>query len=173
MVMVNKTLAQMKSHWCDPKVAIHRGSEIPFKLSCSFNDGVEDKELTAIEANLPLEAKELYLSANGAVLFKDDDYGQWGLKIYSLNEITNATRQYFDERSRDSFEGDLIIGEFLGDSDLLLLRCDPKKNDFGSVVVVSAIDPREDWDVAARDLGSFLQDLYSFQGDKYWELMQQ
>jgi hypothetical protein len=172
MDSLNELLAQMKSHWCNPRSAIHRGAEIPFKLRCSLNAGAEEHQLSSIKENLPQEVKDFYVMADGAILFKDDEYGQWGLKLYSLDEITGATNLYLDERSRDSLEGDLIIGEFVGDSDLLLLRCDHNTNDFGSVVVVSAIDPRADWEVASTDFVSFLQELYSHQGDKYWELMQ-
>ncbi|OEG74933.1 hypothetical protein BEL05_12210 [Shewanella colwelliana] len=170
MDMVNEMIAQMSSYWSTPKVAIHRGAEIPFKLRCSFFDGVEEYRLSGITANLPLEAKEFYLATDGATLFKDDKYGQWGLKIYCLDEIADATNRYQSERISDALEGDLIIGEFVGDSDYLLLRCNLKSADFGSVVIVSAIDSRIDWDVVAADLGIFLRKFNSFQGDKYWEI---
>ncbi len=170
MSKVKEILTLMKAHWSDPKTAIHRGTEIPFKLCCSLNDGVEESRLSSVDVNFPKEAKELYLTADGAALFKDDEYGQWGLRLFRFDEVDDQTSRYLRERSKDSIAGDRIIGEFTGDSDLLLLRCDPQSNDFGSVIVVSAIDQRTNWDVAAKDLGSFLQKYYTFQGDKYWEL---
>lgn len=162
----------MKEHWSKPKTAFHRGAEIPFKLSCSFNAGVAEKhKFFSIKETLPQEVREFYLMTDGAILFKDYAYGQWGLKLYRLGELAGVTQSFFKERIRDSVEGDLIIGEFVGDSDLLLLRCDTSSNDFGSVVVVSAIDSRVDWDVAATEFLSFLSKLTSHDGDKYWELM--
>lgn len=171
MVKLNELISQMKKKWSVPRSALHRSEEIPFKLCCSFNSGVEDYQLSHLQRSLPREVRDFYILSNGAALFVDEQYGQWGLKIYSLDEIANATQLYFKERSRDCLEEDLIIGEFFGDTDLLLIRCDPRNKDFGSVVVVSAINPRVDWDIAASDFAFFLQELYYHQGDKYWEVM--
>lgn len=171
MFKVKEVLDKMNSHWSVPKSAVHREAEIPFKLRCSFNNGANEQKLSTLAISLPPEAIEFYKATDGAVLFKDDEYGQWGLKIYCLDELDRATRFYLDKRSRDALEGDLIIGEFIGDSDLLLLRCNPHSSDFGSVMIVSAIEQREEWDTAAIDVESFLLELYSQQGDKYWELM--
>lgn len=108
--------------------------------------------------------------SNGAELFKDEIYGQWGLKLYELNELIAATKYYENERKADFLKGDLIIGEFYGDSECLLIRCDPNCRDYGYVYIVLPIDQREDWYVAANSFEEFMEKFYYFQGDKFWEL---
>jgi hypothetical protein len=64
---------------------------------------------------------------------------------------------------------DLIIGEFLGDAELLLVRCDPGAPDFGQVVVVLPIDARKDWPIAASNLSEFVAKYVESSGDKFWD----
>ncbi len=170
MVKVSEILTKMKNHWHAPKSAIHRGAEIPFKLRCSFKPGIEENELSSLGVSPPHDLKDFLLMSDGAVLFKDDIYGQWGLEIYSLRKMIQMTDCYFKVGAADYLEGDLLVGEFIGDSDKLLIRCNLQSEDYGAVVVVSAIDPRDEWDVVAEDFGHFLNDLMLCQGDKYWEM---
>jgi len=64
--------------------------------------------------------------------------------------------------------GDVIIGEFLGDSDLLLIRCDSNSNDFGAVVVVLPLDDRPEWYLVAYSFIEFLWAYLSSGGEKFW-----
>lgn len=79
------------------------------------------------------------------------------------------TQGFEVERKRDFKEGDLIVGEFIGDCELLLIRCDSSSSDFGSVILVNPIDPREDWSMIANDFEKFLVGYFQSQGDKFWE----
>jgi hypothetical protein len=77
---------------------------------------------------------------------------------------------YFNDRGRDASNGDLIIGQFIGDSDLLMLHCDPNEIDYGRIMVVLPMDSRKEWEVVAKDFYEFLYNYYVFQGDKFWEI---
>ncbi|KAE9904771.1 SMI1/KNR4 family protein, partial [Enterobacteriaceae bacterium TzEc051] len=56
-----------------------------------------------------------------------------------------------------------------GDSDLLLVRCDPNSDDYGSIFVVLPIDQRQDWYIVANTFQEFISKFYETQGDKFWE----
>ncbi len=94
---------------------------------------------------------------------------QWGLKLYSIEEVIFASKIYKINRNNDALQSDLIIGEFYGDSDLLLVRCDPNSDDYGSIFVVLPIDQRQDWYIVANTFQEFISKFYETQGDKFWE----
>jgi hypothetical protein len=61
-----------------------------------------------------------------------------------------------------------VVGEFLGDSDLLLVRCDPAAEDYGSVLVALPLDDRSEWDQAASSIEAFLLSYARTHGEKFW-----
>ncbi len=140
----------------EPKKAIQRGRECPFPLQCSLN--LKSKIYPQIpQVLLPKVLEDFYTVSNGADLFKDQEYGQWGLKLYSIEEVIFASKIYKSNRNNDALQSDLIIGEFYGDSDLLLVRCDPNSDDYGSIFVVLPIDQRQDWYIVANTFQEFIR----------------
>lgn len=171
MSILSEIIDNIRAQWShEPKYATHRGKEMPFTLRCSLNEGKKLPDLSIREVKLPSSLELFYSLSNGAELFKDEEYGQWGLKIYDLNSLNEATEYYKNERKNDYLKGDLIIGEFYGDSECLLVRCDPESEDYGLVLVVLPIDPRDEWYIVARDFEEFIEKFYIYQGDKFWEL---
>ncbi len=166
MSEVQKILDLIIKEWGEPKTAVHRGEEVPFELSCSLSN---PNNAMSNSFKLPKSLVEFYQLADGSTLFKDDKFGQWGLNILSLSEAFEKTQDFEAERKRDFQQGDLIIGEFIGDSELLLIRCDSSNSDFENVITVNPIDPREDWSMISIDFEIFLVDYYQSQGDKFWE----
>ncbi len=102
-------------------------------------------------------------------LFEDVTYGQWGLVVWSPNQVITEQEKRIAQRKEDFHLGDLIVGEFLGDADLLLLRCDATSPDFGHVMIALPLDSREEWYLAANSLQSFLSQFIAAKGDKFWE----
>ena len=90
-----------------------------------------------------------------ARLFEDRQYGQWGLEILSPMNAAGYTQQQYTNRSSQFREGDLVVGRFLGDSDLLVVRCDQDADDFKRVLIALPIDPRSEWYVASETFGDF------------------
>ena len=117
----------------------------------------------------PSDLRVLWDKTAGLILFHDMTYGQWGLVIWSPDQAIVRHRRMSRLHSRDLVPGDLIIGEFLGDQELVIVRCDPKISDFGSVVIVWPIDPRKDWPVVSPSLLDFLTKFVDNKGAKYRE----
>jgi hypothetical protein len=96
-------------------------------------------------------------------LFADVDYGQWGLRLLSPAASAAWTAKEREERSADFGLGDLVVGQFLGDQDLLIA------DDAGAVLVALPLDGRADWYRPARNIAAFLGQYVTANGAKFWE----
>lgn len=163
---VREVLERMKADWSEPRTATHWGEVIPFQLSCRFS---LPAATIALPFDVPEDLLEFWRFSMAACLFEDRKYGQWGLRILSPERALEATREYQVDRQRDCQDGDLVVGQFIGDFEVLLLRCDASCSDFGRVVVAAEIDRRGDWDTAAASLSEFLELYEHSQGAKYWQ----
>ena len=166
---ISELMHVMRKDWAKPREAIHGGQACPFALQCEFAPPAPLAEIASLTA-VPQELSEFWTHTRQAALFKDNQYGQWGLEIFSPLECLNQSQQFQTERSRDVLSGDLIIGAFLGDSDLLLTRTDQDKEDYGRILVATPIDERRQWDVVGTSFNEFLQRYIEEEGSKFWEL---
>ncbi len=112
---------------------------------------------------LPAEIDELWHATGGARLFEDPDYGQWGLVLLSAEASRDRTEVEFEARPADMAQGDIVIGEFVGDQELLVYSSD------AGVLVALPLDDRSDWFRAAPTLAEFLERYTAAQGEKFWE----
>jgi hypothetical protein len=96
-----------------------------------------------------------------ASLFVDVDYGQWGLEVLSPANSLRCTREAWKENGEELRLGDVVIGEFLGDQELVVIEKD------GEIVMYLPLDGREDWYRVAPSL--FLRAYVDASGEKYWE----
>lgn len=136
------------------------------KILPPITKAVQDLE-TRLHISLPDDLQELWQKCNGLRLFEDKTYGQSGLIIWSPQKVVEKQKTL--RRNSDEFQdGDLIIGEFLGDSDLLVVRCDQNFSDFGKVIISLPIDHRSDWDYLPYLLPEFIQKFINSQGEKFW-----
>lgn len=168
MSAINELIYELKTRWGQPTVAVHRGERCPFLLTCNFAS-TPAEELTRLPIKIPDELREFWSTAREATLFKDQQYGQWGLEILAPTEALNETRRQVVARARDFQISDLVIGRFFGDSDLVIVACDESRPDFGAVTIALPIDKREAWPVVATTFKEFLEKLLEAEGDKYWE----
>lgn len=123
----------------------------------------------ALAVKLPDDLCALWTRVSGLRLFEDVRYGQWGLILWSPEQLVDAHRRRIRGREQDFRAGDVILGEFLGDSDLLVLRCDPAACDYGNVMVALPIDPRAEWYTVGASLLDFLIRFVDANGEKFWE----
>jgi len=100
-------------------------------------------------------------------LFEDIDFGQWGLHL--LSPGGSALRTAIEQRDRptDIRLDDIILGEFLGDSELLLYA--PSEVENRRLLIVLPLDDREDWYAAGPSVGDVIQRYAETGGEKYWE----
>jgi hypothetical protein len=124
---------------------------------------------STLGVRLPHEVVEMWMTTAGLTLYVEENHRQWGLIVWSPEEVVDPNRKFKELYKRDLRDGDLIMGEFLGDSDLLLLRCDDRRSDYGKVLIVDPYERRKSWKVPAASFGLFLQRFCEAKGDKYWE----
>jgi hypothetical protein len=170
MNQIVQVLEHLRVSWSVPRYATHSGTVTPGPLVCSFEppSDAKDIENASTEFLIPKELADLWQFCGGATLFKDEQYGQWGLQLFSPEGALSATKKFSGDRGSDYAAGDLVIGEFIGDSDLLLLRCDPSLDSYSAVLIALPVDERADWDRAADTLKSFLEKYVQAEGGKFW-----
>ena len=171
MSRIEQQIDLLRRNWVQPRQAIHRGQRCPFLLACSFDPlpaASSDIEDTPVVRENDL--REFWNVSRKATLFKDQEYGQWGVEIMCPRDAVAATQWQRQMRPVDFMATDFVFGRFFGDSDLLMMRTDETASDFGAIMVVLPMDPRSDWPRVATLFGDFLERLAVAQGDKYWEV---
>ena len=141
----------------------------PFTLVSSIGDPARSNEVRDAWPGdqLPPDVLELWRTCREARLFEDAIYGQWGLVL--LSPIASAVRTNQERAARPSElrPDDVIVGEFLGDQELVVVA--PSEAGRRRVLIALPLDDRDDWFGAASSLGGFLELYFEAGGNKYWE----
>lgn len=122
---------------------------------------------------LPPDLIEFWNLTSGMRLFEEIHYRQWGLILWSAAEVMNNHKNQENSVCENLNSSDLVIGEFKGDLDLVVMRCDPKAGDYGHILIADAIDPRREWDLVADSLREFLERYLESPKVKYWSTSNQ
>lgn len=141
--------------------------ENPFTLGCSFEDPATPAEMVAAWPSAPDDVRGVWSVSRESRLLVDVDYGQWGLVLLSPAAAADRTRRERVSRPGEFRDGDLVVGEFLGDSDVLVRA--PAEHATRGLLVALPLDGREDWYPVGPDLGAFLGRYLAHAGDKFWE----
>lgn len=140
----------------------------PLRLASSFEGPASDDEIDAAGIDdVPDELRALWRRCRTARLYCDVDYGQWGMVLLSPARCRELTQQYRVSYERDAEPGDLVVCEFLGDSERAIYARDAAGEP--RVLIVEPLDRRADWWVAGPSLVALLQGFLVAGGDKYWE----
>jgi len=141
----------------------------PGGLGSEWKPTASAEEIAAAwpDSLIPDDAVELWAVCRSARLYADTAYGQWGLVL--LSPAASAARTALERAARpeDVTADDLVIGEFLGDLDLLILA--PGERDERRVLVALPLDPRVEWYGVGSSLADFLVAYGEADGDKWWE----
>lgn len=167
MIKIEEVLSNMKEKWSIPSYPKNKAEEADFKLVCYLNENHEPF-INDLNIKIPQDLIILWSLINNAELFKDVEFGQWGLEILSKDDAVKVTHESLKERPNDFTSDDLVVGRFIGDSDLLVVCCNEGEH-FGNVLVALPIDDRRNWWVVAPSLSDFLAKYLEYEGDKYWE----
>jgi len=119
---------------------------------------------------LPIAYEQFLLHYDGALLYHDDMYGQWGFRLYSAQELLTSGIRRTKPYGNDWPLSYLVFAESLGDADLLVLdTAQPVKEGKDCKVIDgdSGYLPHL-WKAAARSFGNWLDRLVVAQGAKYW-----
>lgn len=167
MKTISDLVNSLKVNWSTGRKWDDQGRPLPFELVCEFEKPTDS--YSTVSLDFPDELIELWRSTGTCRLFKDTQYSQWGLELLSPEEATTQTADFRAKRSTEFLTGDLVIGNFFGDADSLLIRCDRSNTDFGSVMVVPPLDPRNEWHAVGSTLSVFLNSYAASPGAKFWE----
>ena len=123
-----------------------------------------------LQCSIPGELVRLWQVSSSLRIFIDlGEYGQVGLVTYPPNSTLVERNHYFKSLYKEGFRpGDLILGEFFYESDLLVIRCDPDDENYGHVLMALPIDSREDWPTSGTSLASFLRRYIDEGGREFW-----
>jgi hypothetical protein len=155
---------------------VHPGGPVPdFRYVCKVLDPVpwnRGEVERALGLAIPPVLAELWNFCGGLILYKDDTFHQSGLLVCAPTDpdFFKLNREYHEDNADEVLPGDLIFARFWGDLELALLRCDKTASDYGTVMIVTEMDPlRKDWYIAAPSLEEFLVRFMDAHGAKYWE----
>lgn len=166
MVSVSKALGRFRS-WVEPRGGVE---DNPFRLACTLAEPASSAEIERVVLNdfsSRGDLVDLWSTCREARLFEDVDYGQWGLVLLSPTGSAERSAREREQRPDDLRSDDVVIGEFLGDQELLVLSS--SEDNGRRVLVALPLDGRAEWYSAASDLGEFLDRYMDHQGQKYWE----
>jgi hypothetical protein len=122
-----------------------------------------------LNVTVPLDLVSLWDCAGRIELDVQCPIGHWGTVIWDPDQ-TAFENSHRERRiaKRPLQKGDLLIGECLGDGDVILVRADQKRDDFGGVVVLGE-DPRTETDVVADSILQFVEYCLGSPAKKFWE----
>ena len=139
--------------------------------SFTFGSPVEESVIERVKARWQLPTSyELFLRTyNGAKLYYDTGYGQWGFQLYQAEELIPENDDWlrlYDGLPRTH----LVFGQSYGDSDLLVLDTtrQTKIPNECSVLDGDTGYPVNTWESMARSFGEWINYLVVVQGAKYW-----
>jgi hypothetical protein len=81
-------------------------------------------------------------------------------------EAYRRTKEEVERRPMDFEAGDVVVAEFLGDSQLVVVRSDREAGDFGRVLIALPIDPRSEWRVVSDSILDFIARVA--ESPEYW-----
>jgi len=150
--------------WIEPK--IDNSHKLIYRVASKVKYHQKENEIPInLSINLPNKVYNLYTVIDFGYFFKDLEYDQWGLRIFSLQECREKSN-FWRKNIAESFDSKRwVIGEFLGDSDLLIFdeRC-------SSVLVVDSAVGDKYWEIVGTDFSDFFSEYFKYPNDKFWEL---
>jgi hypothetical protein len=133
-----------------------------FRLACTLDRAIDpDEAPRTFGPSLPPELASFWATYRGGTLFRDIDFGQWGLVLHAPDESRDRT-MYYRGLGRHLVDSDIVFGEFLGDLDLLVIE--PS----GRTLIAAPLDPRHAW-FSLPSLRAFLEEYVEANGAKFWE----
>ena len=130
--------------------------------NCANSVNALENELAAAQAAQHTAEVEMWTAFSSGSLMQDVTYGQSGLVVYAPERALTETsqRREFDLRMNDT---DLVVGEFLGDADLLVVQI----GEIGALVSRGSTD-RQDW-ARFDDLKCLFRAFLYCLGEKIWD----
>ncbi|HZU67412.1 MAG TPA: SMI1/KNR4 family protein [Ktedonobacteraceae bacterium] len=145
-----------------------------WRAYCKLNAPAVPEAIEAVKQQLsmplPFTYEQFLLHYNGALLYYDNEYGQWGFELYGTENLlianVNAQKRYEDEWALSY----LVFAESYGDADLLIIDTAQMVNEGKDCRVIDGDSgyALQQWRVAARSFSDWIDRLVVAQGAKYW-----
>lgn len=103
--------------------------------------------------------------SNGATLYYDNMYGQWGYKIYGLKECLSKQKTWMENLVQTPDSPYLVFCELYGDNSVLVFD----KSSRQTKILETNYLRSSEWDLVAGSLDEWLTKLIDHDGAKYWE----
>jgi hypothetical protein len=137
----------------------------------AWNKPIAIEELNSFENeygySLPNTYKEFLRISNGAILFKDLKYGQWGCRILSLDEAKIKTVELKGVYGYKNCH--FVFTQWIGDSDVLIFDLERvKQNNKYNILYGDMTEKISSWEYLKGDFNQWLDRLIVSQGSKYW-----
>jgi len=117
---------------------------------------------------LPESFKKFLRISNGAVLYKDIQYGQWGCKLLGLDDLIRVTTET-KNRGYKLEEKWLVFSTWLGDGDTLVFDLEKyNKGEHNYIIDGDQGYQVDDWDYIEGGFNKWVDRLIVAQGAKYW-----
>ncbi|GER89971.1 hypothetical protein KDW_41330 [Dictyobacter vulcani] len=137
----------------------------------SFTLPAKEPEIADLESRwyIPPSYKQFLSVSNGAVLYKDVQYGQWGFYLYGTKDLITKNEQW--HKLYSSLPNDyLVFAESLGDADFLIINtCHPEETNECVIIGSDVGYEVSTWPIIAQSFAEWLSYLVNSQGAKYWE----
>ena len=142
------------------------------EMGFEWREPASDLEIKKFEIQhniiLPADFKKFLKISNGAILFKDIQYGQWGCKIYGLDEIidiSNHVKDWWYELKPEW----IVFATWLGDCDILIFDLTKSKNGINHYIIDGEQGEEVgDWINIKGNFEKWIDRLIVAQGAKYW-----
>lgn len=146
-----------------------------WKASFHWFEPASEKRVQIVNERLRNQLPSDYIEfltqiSNGAILFYDVEYGQWGFRIYGTEELVEKQVHWQNSIPADWYSRFIAFCELYGEASVMVFDISRPTAHHGShaVVETDAIDPINDWPTASRSFHEWLDHLITAQGDKYW-----
>ena len=168
-----KSIVSLKNRLSDDNtLCVQNEKGLVMDAELEWNAPATDFDIIEYEKEKNIELPEQYKTflkiSNGATLFKDKEYCQWGCKICGLHEldIVNKKARTIHEDLPNTW---LVFATWLGDSDMIIFDMN-KYNSARKNYIIDGdeCDSIEDYNYINGDFEKWIDRLIVAQGAKYW-----
>jgi hypothetical protein len=135
----------------------------PFRVLCQLTKAARERSrASASLGETPAtELEEFWALYESGTLFRDVDYGQWGLEIYSRTASRRETSLLLKLPLPGLAQTDIVFAKFIGDLECLVV------DGLGAALVAKELEHRSAWYREPR-LSEFLRKYVAADGLKFW-----
>jgi hypothetical protein len=167
-----KPIEVLKTRLLNNKLMIQNEDGFTAEVEFEWNPPINDEEISKFELEtgftLPDSYKRFLKVSNGATLFKDTKYGQWGCVLLGLNDMRLVTNEVKDR----GYELDnlwVVFATWLGDGDVLVFDLSKYKSGERDYILDGDQGYQTDeWEYIKDDFAKWVDRLIVAQGAKYW-----